>query len=57
MSPHLAVAFVSTVAYTGVLVGPAFIGFVSSLTSLSMALALVGVALLAIAASFRLAHK
>ena len=57
MSPHLAVAFVSTVAYTGVLVGPAFIGFVSSLTSLSVALALVGVALLAIAASFRLAHK
>jgi hypothetical protein len=57
MAPHQAVAFVSTVAYTGILVGPAFIGFISTLTNLSVALGLVGVALLAVAASFRLAHK
>lgn len=54
MPAHQAVSFVSTVAYTGILIGPAFIGFVSHLTNLSVALGLVGVALLAIAASFRI---
>jgi MFS family permease len=57
MPTHQAVSLVSTLAYSGVLLGPAIIGFVAQVTSLSVALGLVGASLFAIAASFRMAQK
>lgn len=53
MPTHSAVAAVSTMGYTGILSGPAAIGFVAQFTSLSVGLALVGGCLLAVAAGSR----
>ena len=44
MQPELAIAAISTIGYAGIMIGPALIGFVASLTSLS--LAFVGLAAL-----------
>lgn len=53
MPPGLAVASVSTLAYTGVLAGPALIGFVSQWTSLSVAFSLVAASLIFVALNSR----
>jgi hypothetical protein len=57
MPANQAISAVSTMGYSGILIGPAFIGLVSRLTSLSLALGLVAVLLLTIAASSHLVRK
>lgn len=54
MSPSHAVAAITTIGYAGILIGPAFIGFIADWTSLSLAFGLVGALILSIAASARL---
>lgn len=54
MSPSHAVAAITTIGYAGILVGPAFIGFVASLTGLAIAFALIGALVLTVAASFKI---
>ena len=56
MPVNQAVSVVSTVAYSGVLLGPAIIGFIANVVSLEAGLLLVAIMLLAIAASARLAR-
>ncbi|MBA4849650.1 MFS transporter [Emticicia sp. BO119] len=53
MSPSAAIAGVTTLGYIGQLAGPAFLGFVAELTSLSVALGSVSVLLVIVAFSFR----
>jgi Fucose permease len=57
MPAHQAVSVVTTIAYTGILLGPAIIGGVAKASSLGWGLGLVAVLLLAISASSRLARK
>ena len=57
MPTHLAVAAVTTMGYAGVLLGPAALGFVASLTSLAAALGLLVVLLVAVASVARLATR
>ncbi len=54
MSPSHAIAAITTIGYAGILVGPAFIGFVADWTSLNLAFILVGLLVLSIAASSRI---
>ena len=54
MPAGLAVSAISTIGYAGILAGPAAIGFVAHATSLSVAFAGLGCALLLVAASARL---
>ena len=51
VSPGIALATVTTIAYAGLLLGPALIGFLADATSLSLALVLVGALFGAIAVS------
>jgi MFS family permease len=57
MPANQAVSVASTLAYTGVLLGPAIIGGVSRLTSLAWGLGLVMLMVLAIAASAAIARR
>ena len=54
MSPSHAIAAISTIGYAGILIGPAFIGFIADWTSLDLAFILIGILVLSIAASSRL---
>ena len=54
MPASLAVAAITTIGYAGILAGPAVIGFVAHATSLNIAFAMLGAALLLVAASARL---
>ena len=54
MPASLAIAAITTIGYAGVLAGPALIGFMAHLTSLELAFAVLGGALLLVAASSRL---
>jgi hypothetical protein len=54
MPASLAIAAITTIGYAGVLAGPALIGFMAHLTSLELAFAALGGALLLVAASSRL---
>jgi predicted MFS family arabinose efflux permease len=54
MPENLAVAAVSTMGYAGILCGPAGIGFLAHVSSLSLALQAVGVLMLGVAACSRL---
>src|SRR5262249_59296783 len=56
MAPNLAVAAVTTIGYLGILAGPALIGFAAHLTSLPTAFLGIGVLMLLVAASARLAR-
>jgi hypothetical protein len=49
--PGIALATVTTIAYSGLLVGPALIGFVADATSLPVAFALVAAMFAAVAAA------
>jgi len=51
---HVAVPAISTLGYAGILVGPAIIGFLSHVSSLSIALLAVAILLLGVAASGRM---
>lgn len=53
MPENLAVPAITTLGYTGILAGPAVIGFVSEASSLSVAFALLAVLLLGVAVSAR----
>lgn len=53
MPANLAIASVTTVGYAGILAGPALIGFIAQLSSLTVAFGCVAVLLLAVAASAR----
>ncbi|AMP09136.1 major Facilitator Superfamily protein [Collimonas arenae] len=54
MPAGLAIAAITTLGYAGILAGPALIGFVAHATSLNVAFALLGCALLLVAASAHL---
>ena len=54
MPASLAIAAITTIGYAGILAGPAVIGFVAHASSLSVAFAGLGCALLLVAASARL---
>jgi predicted MFS family arabinose efflux permease len=54
MPASLAIAAITTIGYAGILSGPALIGFVAHLSSLNVAFAALGGALLMVAASSRL---
>lgn len=56
MPAGLAVGAITTIGYTGILAGPALIGFVAHASSLNAAFALLGCALLLVAASARLGN-
>ena len=51
MPEHLAIPAMTTIAYTGILTGPAIIGFIAQLTSLSSSFLLIAVLLLVVAVS------
>lgn len=53
MPVGLAISAVATMGYAGILVGPAFIGFVAQLSSLSISFALVALGLLVLASCAR----
>ncbi|CQR23329.1 major facilitator transporter [Yersinia enterocolitica] len=53
MPANLAVASITTIGYAGILAGPAVIGFVAQLSSLSVAFGCVALLLLAVTASAR----
>lgn len=55
MPPGLAITAISTLGYLGLLAGPALIGFVAHLTSLTFAFLLLSAAMLVVAASYRMA--
>lgn len=57
MPSSLAVASVTTIAYSGVLAGPALIGFVSQLTSLATAFILVAVSLVFVSLNARVVRR
>jgi predicted MFS family arabinose efflux permease len=56
MPPSLAIAAVTTLGYAGVLAGPAAIGFVADNSSIGVAFAMLGVAMVFVAASGRVAR-
>lgn len=51
MPPGIAIATVTTTGYAGLLIGPAFIGFVSEASSLSIAFAMVAILAVAVPAT------
>ncbi|TLU96469.1 MFS transporter [Dyadobacter sediminis] len=51
--PSIALSAVTTLGYSGQLVGPAFIGFIAEITSLSIALGIVGALLFIVAFTYR----
>lgn len=51
--PSIALSAVTTLGYSGQLVGPAFIGFIAEVTSLSVALGIVGALLFVVAFTYR----
>jgi predicted MFS family arabinose efflux permease len=53
VATSVSIAAVTTLGYSGQLAGPAFIGFIAELTSLPLALGLVGGLLLLVAATYR----
>jgi hypothetical protein len=53
MPDHVAIPAITTLGYAGILVGPAVIGFVAQVSSLSIALLAVGLLLVGVAASWR----
>ena len=53
MPEHIAIPAVTTLGYAGILAGPAAIGFVAQVTSLSVAFLIVAVLLVGVAASSR----
>jgi len=55
--PSISIPAITTLGYAGLLAGPAIIGFVGELTSLSLALSLVGLALFGVAASARIVRS
>lgn len=57
MPTHLAVAAVTTMGYAGILLGPAALGFIAGLASLSAALGLLVVLLVAVALVARVATR
>jgi predicted MFS family arabinose efflux permease len=57
MPTNLAVSAVTTLGYSGILAGPALIGFIAHTTSLSFAFLVVAVMLLIVAASSRVATE
>lgn len=57
MPVNQAVSVVSTIAYTGILLGPAIIGGVAKLSNLAFGLALMALLVLAISASARLTRR
>lgn len=57
MPAHQAVSVVGTIAYTGILLGPAIIGGIAKVSSLSVGLAIVATMVLVIAASSFLAKE
>ena len=57
MPANLAVSAVTTLGYSGILVGPALIGFIAHTTSLSFAFLVVAAMLLIVAASSRVVAK
>lgn len=57
MPTHLAVAAVTTMGYAGILLGPAALGFIARLASLSAALGLLVVLLVAVALVARVATR
>lgn len=57
MPANLAVSAVTTLGYSGILVGPALIGFIAHTTSLSFAFLVVATMLLIVAASSRVVAK
>jgi hypothetical protein len=54
MPASLAIAAITTIGYAGILAGPALIGFMAHLSSLTLAFAVLGGALLLVAASSRI---
>ncbi|MCE7040236.1 MFS transporter [Dyadobacter sp. CY312] len=52
VATSVSIAAVTTLGYSGQLAGPAFIGFIAELTSLPLALGLVGALLLLVAATY-----
>ena len=57
MPPSLAIAAVTTLGYAGILVGPALIGLVAHLGSLSVAFAMLAMAMLFVGCSGRAARR
>jgi predicted MFS family arabinose efflux permease len=53
MPEHVAIPAITTLGYTGILAGPAAIGFVAQISSLSFAFLAVGLLLVGVAASWR----
>lgn len=53
MPPHLALASITTMGYAGSLLGPTLLGFVAQISSLSLALGVIVMLLLAVCASSR----
>lgn len=51
--PSIALSAVTTLGYSGQLVGPAFIGFIAEVTSLSISLGIVGILLFIVAFTYR----
>ena len=49
MPEHLAVSTITTIGYSGILTGPAALGFIAEVTSLSAALGIVGLLLMVVA--------
>lgn len=56
MPPSLAIAAISTIGYAGILAGPALIGLIANGTSLPFAFGVLGVAMLAVSASYKVAR-
>ena len=57
MPEHLAIAAITTIGYTGILAGPAAIGFIAQATSLSTAFTVLALLLTIVAASARLLKR
>lgn len=55
--PAVSIPAITTLGYAGMLVGPAVIGFVGELTSLSLALGMISLALIGVAASARIVPR
>lgn len=56
MPEHIAIPAITTLGYAGILAGPAAIGFVVQISSLSIAFLAVGLLLVGVAASWRVAR-
>lgn len=57
MHPGHAIAAVTALGYAGILIGPAFIGFIAHATSLSIAFALVGAAMIVVPLTARIVTR